>query len=231
MRDYLSRSLGDDMLSRLGGSDTLIQRGMAARTALGVVETRASQLDVKQIGSTTFAVHGYAAVWNSGYDIAGGPADGGFTETVAASAVTKSLRESDDVRFLINHDGVPLARTKAGTLLLVADDIGLYVEAPALDLSNPRAAELRSAMARGDIDQMSWAFYVTRQEWSADYTQRRIIEARMVDVSAVTFPANPATSITISDTRETDTGDVTERTGNGMPLSLAIAQAQSLDLH
>lgn len=229
MRDYLSRSLGDHMMTRLGGSDAMIQSGIAARTAIGLVETRASQLNVEQIGSTTFAVHGYAAVWNAGYDIGGGPAEGGFTETVAPSAVTKSLRESDDVRLLINHDGVPLARTKAGTLVLVADDIGLYVEAPALDLSNPRAAELRSALARGDIDQMSWAFYVTRQEWSADYTQRRIIEARMVDVSAVTFPGNPVTSIGIRSDDQTDDQQPTDRQRTGMSLSLAIAHAQSLD--
>jgi HK97 family phage prohead protease len=210
---------------RLGGSDQLLHDGLAARTRLGVVECRAATIDVRQIGSATFALHGYAAVWDTGYDIAGGAAAGGFTETIAPSAVTKSLRESDDVRFLINHDGVPLARTKAGTMTLVADDIGLYVDVPAIDLGNPRAQELRSALERGDIDQMSWAFYVTRQEWSADYTQRRIIEARMVDVSAVTFPANDATVIGI---RESDSS-VTVSDRGGMPLSLAIAQAALID--
>lgn len=225
MRDYLCRSLGDEMLSRLGGSQLLIDTGLAVRTTLGVVEARARDMEVRQLGEATFSVKGYAAIWDSGYDIAGGPSHGGFTEVVAPSAVTKSLRESDDVRFLINHDGLPLARTKAGTMFLASDDVGLYVDVPAMDLANPRAQELRSALERGDVDQMSWAFYVTRQEWSDDYTMRRIIEARMVDVSAVTYPANADTVIGIRSNEDT----VRDTKHSGLPLSLAIAQSQMFD--
>lgn len=222
--DRLTRSLGDEPLRRLGGTDTLLDTGLAVRTSLGIVEARAREMDVRQVGDSTFAVRGYAAVWDSGYPIGGGPEHGGFTETVAPSAVTKSLREADDVRFLINHDGLPLARTKAGTMHLAADDVGLYVDVPALDLSNPRAQELRSALARGDIDQMSWAFYVLRQEWSSDYTTRRILEARMVDVSAVTYPANPDTVIGIRADES-----ASDQARSGMPLSLALAQSQLLE--
>jgi HK97 family phage prohead protease len=69
-------------------------------------------------------------------------------------------------------------------------------EAP-LDLRNPRVQELQSAMDRGDVDEMSFAFRVTRQEWNADYTERVIREFDLgvqgSDVSVVTNPANPAT--------------------------------------
>lgn len=225
MRDHLTRSLGDEIVTRLGGSQSLVASGLAARTRLGIVETRASDIEVRQIGEATFSVQGYAAIWDSAYDIAGGPTAGGFTEVVRSSAVTKSLKESDDVRFLINHDGLPLARTKAGTMYLESDDIGLFVDVPAMDLSNPRAQELRSALQRGDVDQMSWAFYVTRQQWNDDYTMRQIIEARMVDVSAVTYPANPDTVVGI----RSDEDCLRDSKRNGIPLSLAIAQSQMID--
>ena len=91
-------------------------------------------------------------------------------ETIRAGAFDKSIREKDDVRFLLNHDGVPLARTKSGTMTLEADEFGLLVDAD-LDPSSPIVAGLRSAMDRGDMDQMSFAFEVTRQEWSPDWSQ------------------------------------------------------------
>ncbi|MFM2078529.1 MAG: phage-related head maturation protease, partial [Actinomycetota bacterium] len=96
----------------------------------------------------------------------------------------------------INHDGLPLARTRSGTLVLSQTEQGLMSEAP-LDLRNPRVQELQSAMDRGDVDEMSFAFRVTRQEWNADYTERVIREFDLgvqgSDVSVVTNPANPAT--------------------------------------
>ena len=49
--------------------------------------------------------------------------------------------------------------------------------------------------SRGDLDQMSFAFSVVRQSWSADYGQRTINEARLFDVSVVTYPASPSTSV------------------------------------
>jgi HK97 family phage prohead protease len=96
------------------------------------------------------------------------------------------------VRLLVNHTGVPLARTKSGTLQLESDDIGLRVRAE-LDPSNPAVAELRSAMARGDLDEMSFGFRAIRDQWSSDYNERTITEVKLYDVSLVTYPANPAT--------------------------------------
>jgi hypothetical protein len=43
------------------------------------------------------------------------------------------------------------------------------------------------------MDQMSFAFRVLRDEWNSDYSERKIYELRIFDVSMVTFPANPAT--------------------------------------
>ena len=223
MRDLLTRSLPDAVRQRLDvDSAALTVAGLAARTAHGIVESRAYQIEARQVGDGVFHVQGYAATWDTWYDVAGG-APYGWAETIVRGAVTKSLAERDDVRFLINHDGLPLARTKSQTMTLKADDLGLFVDAPTLDLTNPRAQELRSTLERGDVDQMSWAFMVTRQEWNADYTERRILEARMFDVSAVSFPANEATIIGMR-TAQTDR----EEKAGGYPLSLALAQAAAL---
>jgi HK97 family phage prohead protease len=117
---------------------------------------------------------------------------GDFTETIQAGAFDKTLSENADVRLLVNHDGIPLARTRAQTLTLTADP---HLRASArLDGDNPKVREVRSAMRRGDLDQMSIGFRVHKQEWNEDYTERSIREVQLFDVSVVTFPANPATS-------------------------------------
>jgi hypothetical protein len=137
-------------------------------------------------------VEGYACVYDVEYSVF--DRFGEYTESVAPGAATKTLRENPDVRYLVNHEGVPLARTKSGTLQLSQRDDGLWYETSPLDMRNPKAQEIVSAIARGDVDGSSFAFRVTRQEWSADYTQRRILEFSLrqdCDVSSVTYPANP----------------------------------------
>jgi phage head maturation protease len=51
-------------------------------------------------------------------------------------------------------------------------------------------------MDGGELDAMSFAFYVVRQMWSPDYEQRDITEIDLDggDTSVVTHPANPATT-------------------------------------
>lgn len=134
---------------------------------------------------------GYALVYENRYDIGGGPERGGFTETIARGAAAKSAKEAD-VRLLINHTGLPLARTRSGTLTLESDDIGLRINAE-LDPANPSVVELRSTMARGDADEMSFAFRSINDQWDASYEVRTIKELALYDVSVVTYPANPAT--------------------------------------
>lgn len=143
---------------------------------------------------------GMASVTDEPYEMADwlGP----YTEVVRSGAFAKTLAEKADVRLLVNHDGVPLARTKSGTLTLrevmpgEGDVSGLWCEAD-LDPASPLVQEIRSAMARGDLDEMSFAFRVTRQQWSPDYEQRDILEVELFDVSVVTYPANPATSASL----------------------------------
>lgn len=137
---------------------------------------------------------GYASVFNAPYDVLGGPPFG-WTETVDPHAFDVTLAGKPDLHLLINHEGMPLARTKSGTLKLATDSTGLHVEA-ALDPSDPDVQRLNPKMARGDMDEMSFAFRTKRDEWSQDDTQRRLLEVSLHkgDVSVVNFGANPATS-------------------------------------
>lgn len=150
-----------------------------------------------------FSVSGYASTTGTPYEV--NDWLGSYDETIARGAFTKTLQERDDVRFLFNHDGMPLARSASGTLSLreianPADDpqgknqTGLWVQAD-LDSQSPLAQTLRSALMRGDVSQMSFAFQAMRQEWNEDYTQRTVNEVKLFDVSAVSYPANPLTSI------------------------------------
>jgi HK97 family phage prohead protease len=127
---------------------------------------------------------------------------GTYMETIERGAFDKTLAEGDDVRLLINHDGLPLARwTGRGvnggdTMSLSADATGLKVEA-SLDRNDPDVQRIAPKMRRGDLTQMSFGFQVVKQDWSKDYSERSIREVRLFDVSVVTYPANPTTSASV----------------------------------
>jgi HK97 family phage prohead protease len=184
-------------------------------------ERRAEKLELRMEGDRP-VLDGYATVYGYRYDIAGGPDMGGFTEVIARGAATKSAAEAD-VRLLINHDGTPLARTKSGTMTLESDDVGLRVRAE-LDPLNPKVQELRSAMDRGDVDQMSFAFKALQQSFDSQTDTRTISEVKLYDVSVVTYPANPATVVKMrADEPEAETATPSA----GRTLELAKRQAEA----
>lgn len=134
---------------------------------------------------------------------------GEFTEVVSKGAFSKTLADEADVVFNVQHGGLPLARTRSGTLRLSevtnkADSpikglTGLYAEAM-LDPNSHHVQAMRSAVERGDLGECSFAFRVTRQTWSPSYDHRTIQEVSLAsgDVSLVAFAANPATIGTVS---------------------------------
>lgn len=163
---------GSDMSSTVQWvSNTLDERRSVAYTTL---EMRASE------DGNVFT--GYAAIFDSPSE----PMP--FVEYVRKGAFTKTLKDGADVRLLIDHEGVPLARTKSGTLTLEEDDRGLRVEA-SLDPMNPDAQRVISAMRRGDLSQMSFAFRTIKDAFSADGMVRELREVQLFDVSVVTYPA------------------------------------------
>lgn len=139
-------------------------------------------------GLISFA--GYASVFDYSYPV--NDMRGTYLENVARGAFTKTLQEKDDVKLLVNHEGIPLARTKSETLNLVEDEKGLRVEAK-LDPTNPKVAEVASAMKRDDLNEMSFAFQAVKDEFNEAGDERTIREAKLYDVSVVTTPASDAT--------------------------------------
>jgi HK97 family phage prohead protease len=101
--------------------------------------------------SLTF--EGHAAVFNQVTLI--GSRDWGFVEWIEKGAFSDVL--DDDVRFLFNHDGMPMARTTNGTLKLSEDKVGLFSEADLAPMNLSR--DLAVLIERGDVTQMSFAFY------------------------------------------------------------------------
>lgn len=118
---------------------------------------------------------------------------GGWQEVVRPGAATRTLAAHPDVRFLINHDAnLLLARTVSGTLTLTEDDDGIQVTSDMADVTYAR--DLATLLERGDLTQMSFGFWVTRDSWSGNLHQVEEFDLDGGDVSAVTFPAYPQTS-------------------------------------
>lgn len=160
-------------------------------------EVRAGKpVEVRAEGET-IKVSGYAAVFNEEADIAGM-----FRERIAPGAFRDAIGR-DDVVFLVNHDGLPMARTRSGTLTLREDDRGLYMETE-LDPEDPDVRAIVPKMKRGDLDKMSFAFMPTKQEWddNQDIPLRTITEAQLFDVSIVTSPAYEGTDIGLRSLQE-----------------------------
>lgn len=148
-------------------------------------------------GGTNFRFTGYATVYNHPFEMWDFWGDE-FAEMVAEMAGARTLANNCDVPFLVGHNdaGIPMARTKSGTMSLGEDSHGLWVDAPSLDGSIEQVRQLASAVERGDMDEMSMAFMVVRQQWSPDYMQRTILEYDLHkgDVSVVVFGANDGTA-------------------------------------
>ncbi len=221
-------SLGDQE-ARIDGFDIDIIRRAGGRQEPVIAEARrltatSNQLEVRDSDEGNPTLDGYATVYEVTYDVFGGPPFG-WSEKFADGACDKSVRERDDVRLLINHRDLPLARTMSKTLVLESDDVGLRCESE-LDGDDPDVMRIVPKMRRGDLDEMSMAFRVLRQEWNGDYTMRTIIEVEVLDVSVVTFPANTATVVQLRGELEPE--EEPEPTGMSIDLANAIRSQVSL---
>lgn len=121
---------------------------------------------------------------------------GEYDEVVTREAFTDTLRANPDVSFLLNHKGLTMARTHAGTLELRMAESGLQSDA----WLNPKRQDVKDlvvAIEDANITEMSFAFMLQKGEWSEDFTQFRItrLDINRGDVSAVNYGANPHTSI------------------------------------
>lgn len=143
-------------------------------------------------------VTGYAALFNS-------PSEQmwNFREQIAAGAFDAT--DMSDVRALFNHDpNMLLARTSSGTLSLEVDSRGLKYSFELPDTQAGR--DLGELLRRGDVSQSSFGFTIAEDEWQEKRNDAGEVEettrvikkvSRLYDVSPVTYPAYPDTSVAL----------------------------------
>lgn len=176
-------------------NDYFLQRGFTA-------QFRAAGADDENTGHV---VEGLAAVYEQETRIA--DYFGDFIEVIRAGAFDDT--DFSDVRLLVNHDfnGIALARSrnnnksdKPNTMQLTVDKEGVHIKADLDTENNEQARALYSAISRGDMDGMSFCFYVSEdnQRWTKEngVDKREIIKVdKVIEVSAVNFPAYGGTNI------------------------------------
>lgn len=144
-------------------------------------------------GVQDFTLAGYAAMFNSWANI------GGFDERVMPGAFARTLVEDDCVALWNHEDRYPLARRSAGSLELHEDSQGLHTLIR-LDPAISYHADLWAGVKSGVIKNMSFRFSVepdgeTYERDKHGRAKRTIHEAKLFEVSPVTFPAYESTSI------------------------------------
>lgn len=152
-------------------------------------------------------IEGHAAVYDQKTNIGNM-----FYEVMERGAFDNT--DFDDVLLSTNHDlgKIPLARSRRNngnsTMQLKVDEIGLYVRAHLDTEGNSEAKNLYSAVKRGDINGMSFIFYVDEERWSdldSEMPTRYISKVKKVrEVSAVNFPAYEGTDIQARDKKALD---------------------------
>lgn len=141
---------------------------------------------------------GVPIVYNAKTDIGGW-----YEEMIAAGALDGA--DLRDVRFLVNHDTsmIPLARSRNNnensTMQMTVEADGLHIRVDLDTEGNTESRSLYSAIKRGDITGMSFAFRVETDSWEdldTEYPKRTITGiSKVFEVSAVTWPAYDQTSL------------------------------------
>lgn len=152
-----------------------------------------SQL-VDHNGQQRAQITGYASVTGIPYEM--WDMFGEYEEIVANGAFDATVAASPDVAFLVNHQGLTMARTTNGSLELESNERGLKYDA----FANPDRSDVKDLVAAiddGNITESSFAFMITEGEWSDDWMTFNILEVDIDrgDVSAVNYGANPFTSV------------------------------------
>lgn len=132
-------------------------------------------------------VEGYAVVFET-------PATYDYTEVIDRHALDNTNMNDCVLRYNHSEDGFSVARTRNGSLELRIDENGLYIKAYIINTQFGR--DLYRMIEEGLVDQMSFAFSVTKEEWDNETYTRRILEIdKLYDVSAVDQPFYVETSI------------------------------------
>ena len=145
-------------------------------------------------------VKGYASTFNQPYTLW---EDDEFVVQEQVDSKAFEGADMSDVIFQYNHEGRVFARVSNGTLTVGTDDTGLSIEADlgGTDIGQQLFQEIKG----GYTTKMSYGYTVSDSKWEESKLEDgRTLEMRTVtgiskvyDVSAVSIPANNATSISV----------------------------------
>lgn len=137
-------------------------------------------------------IEGYAVVFDQRTLLDKDPYTGqGFYEVIDRGALEGC--DMSDVVLNVDHEGAPIARTRAGNLVLSVDNHGLKVSAT---LTTSRGKEVWEEVAAGNLEKMSFAFHVGEESYDRATHTRNIKKIRKLwDVSVVTRPAYEQTTV------------------------------------
>lgn len=119
----------------------------------------------------------------------------GFFEIIRPSAADRLVSDKPDLRALWNHDSAePMGRVSAGTLRVEKRTRGVWVE---IDPPQSAAARIES-VARRDVTGQSFGFVALTDDWWLEdgIPHREILDMEVIEISPVSFPAYPSTTIT-----------------------------------
>lgn len=157
-----------------------------------IFEARELRLEERAAGELP-TIRGYAVVFNELSSVLWG-----FREEIAPEAFADSV-DDDDVLALWSHqDAQVLGRTKNHTLRLESDGTGVGF---ALDPADTQAGrDAVTSIRRGDVDGMSFGFRLlpNGETWrygDDDMPIRRVVKAKLIEISPTAFPAYPQTSV------------------------------------
>lgn len=140
-----------------------------------------------------YMVEGYASTFDTYVLFSQDGVD--YSERIEPTAFEGA--DLSDVVFRVDHEGPVYARSSAGTVQVWVDEHGLAQKS---DLSKTqRSRDVFEDIEAGNYPQMSFAFTVAEDHYDKA-THTRVIDriAKVFDVSAVSFPANPNTSLSIA---------------------------------
>ena len=151
-------------------------------------------------GQREMIVEGYASTFNEPYTLYEDK-DFRFQEVVDQNAFVNT--DMSDVIMQYNHEGRVFARTSNNTLSITPDEQGLFISA---NLGGTEAGRnLYEEIRGGYTNKMSFGFTVdgdeevrtTEPDGFIAITRRITSVQKLYDVSAVSIPANDATSISV----------------------------------
>ena len=153
--------------------------------------------ELENISSAENVIEGTAVVFNQRTLIGGM-----FYEEIDPVAFESA--DMDDVKMLYNHDDSKviarqnIKRPARNTMQITIDQRGLHFKSELAVDKDPDAQSAYSKVERGDVDQCSFGFTVSKDEWrdlNSEIPTRRILGiGKLYEVSLVAFPAYDSTS-------------------------------------